>query len=314
MSLFRTEYKDRQGLTEKVKVEKLTTNVKKGIELFANRLDPAVVSEIKDWADDPELSKLLKKLQSLTDWQQFLNHYAEAMVARYLIKSKCKLEYEYPTCNDKQADFRAYQGDISFFIHIKRLNTDGKTQKQINIQKRFKALEQIEKPYTIAIQVFHNLTDLQSQHFVRVSTNFIKGEVQIGDSKDIYDDNRMYLGKCEILAIHNKEHILQLRTWVGHIDDHKRLYNKFEDANEQFMPGQLNIILITGLYSDQIEDFEDSLLGSNGFWSPDRHVDSKVVGWFNFGTKADSINFKMRYRENYQVPETINILFEKKTL
>ena len=300
--------------------------MKNGFELFGKNVNVEIIKEIKSWEKNPMLCKLFSAIQSANERQRFLDHLAEAMVARHLLKLGWKLEFEYPTCNGKQADFRAYQGDTSFFIHIKRLNTDGKTQKQMNIQKGFKALEKIKKPYTVAIQVFHDLTDLQSQHFVRVLTNFIKDKVQIGDSKDVYDDNGMHLGKCEILRIHNKGHILQMRTWAGFVDDYKRLYEKFKSAFEQFVHGELNIILVTGLSSDQMEDFETVLLGTtyedrtvtpidrkrqkNGFWSIDKHPASQVAGWFSIDYENDNINFGMRHRQNYQVPVFLAEVFK----
>jgi hypothetical protein len=68
--------------------------MKNFLEVFINRFNDSSVNELKSWSDDLVFLKLLSTLNSASDEQSFLNHYAEAMVAGYFKKLGCKLEYE----------------------------------------------------------------------------------------------------------------------------------------------------------------------------------------------------------------------------
>ena len=107
------------------------------------------VNEVKKWANKPELSKLLKTLKSVNKYQQFLDHWAEALIAGYLDKQKCMLYVEVPTVDKRTADLKVTNKNQTFFIHVKRLNSDEKIQKQSNIQSRLRTLERINKPFIV---------------------------------------------------------------------------------------------------------------------------------------------------------------------
>jgi hypothetical protein len=290
------------------------------LEKFLNRFKNSSVNELKSWSDDPELSKILKKLQSVKEPQQFLDHYAEAMVAGYLKSCGCKLEVEVPTANNRTADLKVTKDNYSFFIHIKRLNTEGKTQKQMNIQSRLRDLESIEKPFTVAILFYRDLTDPQMQYFTKSISKFIK-DASVGDTSEIVDDNSDLLGDCEIHSTNKSGHVLLVQTLSARFtDDESRLYDKLSDAYHQFMPEAINLIFVTSPWSSDIEDFESALLGStyqkgrknDGFWSDNKHPDSYIAAWFNFENNYLNLNFKTWYRENYKISEFITGLFENK--
>jgi len=303
--------------------------MKSGLELFGKCINTRIFEDIKSWEKNPMLCKLFSAIQSANQSQRFFDLIAEAMIARHLLKLGWEPEYEYPTCNGKHADFKVSDGTNTFFLHVKRLNLDEKTQKGKNIQKRFKSLEKIKKPYLVAINLICEITDSQAQIFVRDTANFIEGTVQVGDIKEIFDTNNTLLGKCKIHAIqNNKGHVLFSVAIGRSVDDQKRIYDKFYSAYKQFMPEGLNIILVALLWSDLIDDFESTLLGStyedytvtpiargrnnDGFWSNDKHSDSQVTGWFKFNSKNDDIIFEMKYRQNYQVPIFLTEVFKQK--
>ena len=303
--------------------------MKSGLELFGKFINDRIFEDIKSWEKNPMLFKLFFAIQSANESQRFLDFITEAMIARHLIKLGWEPEYEYLTCKGKQADFKVSDGTNTFFLHIKRLNLDKKTQKETNIQKRFKSLEQINKPYFVKIELSCEITDLQTQKFVKVASNFIKGEVKVRDTKKIFDNNNMPLGECTIHSVqNNKEHVSLIPIGnVRFVDDRKRIYDKFLSAYKQFIPNGLNIILVALLWSDQIEDFESALLGStyedhtvtpitrgrnnDGFWSNDKHSASQVAGWFKFDFKNDNIIFRIWYRQNYQVPIFLKEVFKQ---
>ena len=107
--------------------------MRSGLEIFAKGLHPEVVAEIRGWIKHPELSKLLNKLESMKDCEQFLDFYAEAMVARHLISQECEIKVEVPTKNGKSADFKVSKGSNTLFVHVKRLNFDREMQHDLNV-------------------------------------------------------------------------------------------------------------------------------------------------------------------------------------
>jgi len=283
--------------------------VKSGIELFEKRLHPAVIADIKAWSQDSELSKLLEKLQSLNDAQHFLNHYAEVMVARHLIKRGCKLEVEVPTVNRRSADFKVSKDDHTFFLHVKRLNVDEETQKEMKIHHRLQNLKKIRKPVMFGIVFFKCLNDREMQEFYKQAKDFIK-KGKIGERMTFEDSAGQELAECEISGWNNMERVqLVVAMSVKHADDAKRLYKKLSDAYKQFMPDNTNIILVTGTWKENIVEFEESLLEPNGFWEDDKHSASEMVGWFDFRVEDDYINFRTWCREKCNVPTAIQKLF-----
>lgn len=302
--------------------------MKHNFESFCSKLNKSVVNEINGWSEDQELKKLLSTLKSINDPQPFLDHYAEAMIARFFMKPGYLLNVEFPTINGKHADFRAYKDDSSFFIHIKRLNTEGKIQKQMNIQSRLKDLKKIQKPFVVSILFFRDLSNLEMQYFYDFVYQFIM-KASVGDSVEIEKNNGGILGECLIYGTNKVGHVLLVHTsQVKVIEDKKRFYDKLSDAYNQFMPKAVNLIFITSPWTSDIEDFESALLGgtyedytviptkkgrqNNGFWSGNKHPDSYIAIWFNFGLGEDYINFSIWYRDNYKVPEFIMGIFENK--
>jgi len=295
--------------------------MKNYLEVFASRFNDSSVNELKEWADDPVFSKLISILNSTSDEQNFLNHYAEAMVAGYFKKRNCKLEYEVPNINDKRTDFKITKDDYSLFIHLKMLNLDKESQKDSKITKRLQELRQIHKP-VIFCALFHcSLSDEEMQELYKEAKSFIKYS-EVGSQMS-------FKNKCLIKLLPGpvgKNVQLVLSMSVKCVDDRKRLYKRLSEAHKQFMSDAINIILVTSNWETDFEDFETALLGTtyedytvippkrgrknNGFWSLGKHRDSYIVGWFNFVRRVDSLNFRMLYRDSYEVPALVRNLFE----
>ena len=104
-----------------------------GLEKFKKIVHPEVVAEIRGWTKHPELSKLLKTLESIADREQFFDFYAEAMVARHLISQGCEIKVEVPTKTGKTVDFKISKGSDTFFVHVKRLNFDREMQHDLDV-------------------------------------------------------------------------------------------------------------------------------------------------------------------------------------
>lgn len=202
---------------------------KAGLEKFEGILHPEVVGEIKGWAKHPELPKLLNKLETIKDREQFLDHYSEAMIARHLISKGCELKVEVKTKKGRHADFEVSKNNSVFFIHVKRLNFDRDLQHDLNVGADSRV-------------------------------------------KDGGDSGR-YL---------------------------KRLKNGYK----QFMPNEINVILITSAWREKssIEDLKEDL---EDFWSNGKHSDSSIVGYFTFEPNGRSIDFELIFREG--TGKTLNV-------
>ncbi|MHC4479139.1 MAG: hypothetical protein ACYTEL_26235 [Planctomycetota bacterium] len=303
------------------------------LEAFADRLKPEVVEQIKSWSHHPELCKLRAKLRSVKEGQRFLDHYGEALVARHLLKKACKLAVEVPTANGRNADFAVTKDSYTFFVHIKRLNVDQETEKEIRIHNRLQDLKRIEKPIFLSGTFFKVLTDAEMQEVYRRAKRFVE-QGQKGDQMTIVDSRGDEVAELEIGPEHSGRHVQTLIVMsVKCVDDRERLYRKLSDAYRQFMPGKLNAILVTGLWADDVEDFESALLGrtyevldgippnanviergrkADGFWSNNKHPASKVAGWFNVDVKGGSASFRMWYRGSQDVPTFVGELFTDK--
>jgi len=280
-----------------------------GFEKFEKNLDPEVVAEIKSWSKHPELSKLLKKLQSIKDWPQFQDHYAETMVARHLIKKECELQYEVPTVNCGCVDFGVSKGSNKFFVHIKRTNFDKETTKNLKINTRLNCLRKIRRHITVSLKHYKSLTDQEMQYCCKEAKEFIENARE-GDRKEIKNMNDEALAEFEIGPCHNGHHVIFDPIFPGVIDggDDTRIYEQLSHAYKRFMPEAINIILVTSAWRDNssIEDLRESV---DDFWSGRKHPCSNIIGWFRFEPKGNSTNFKLFFRENYERPRYIIDLF-----
>lgn len=280
-----------------------------GLKKFEKDLNPGVVAEIKEWKKHPELSKLLKKLQSIKDPQQFQDHYAEAMVARHLIKKECELQYEVPTVNCRCADFRVSKSSNTFFVHIKRTNLDKETTKNLKINTRLNCLRKIRRPITVSLINYKSPTDQEMQYCCKEAKEFIENAIE-GDRKEIKNMNDEALAEFEIGPCHNGHHVIFDPILPGAIDggDDTRIYEQLSHAYKRFMPEAVNIILVTSAWRDSAS-IMDLLEARDDFWFDGKHSCSNVVGWFIFEPKGNSTNFSLFFRENSEIPSCIVDVF-----
>lgn len=280
-----------------------------GFELFGKNLHPEVVSEVRGWAKHPELSKLLKELESAKDRQRFWDHYAEAMVARHLIKQGYEIKVEVPTVNNKRADFQVSKGTDTFFIHIKRTNWDEETAKNLKINTRLNCLRKIRRPITVSLKHCKSLTDQEMHYCCKEAKEFIENASE-GDKKEIRNMNDEALAEFEIGPCHNGQHVIFDPILPGAIDggDDTRIYRQLSRAYKRFMPEAVNIILVTSAWGDSgsIEDLEEAV---DDFWFGGKHCCSNIIGWFKFDPRENSTDFELFFRENYERPPYISDVF-----
>jgi len=243
--------------------------MKNQFESLVERLNinPAILSEINSWEHHPDLKKLFKKLHSANNQQSFLDHLAEAMVARFLIKRGWELEVEVQTPQGRSVDFRATKHNYTLCVHIKRLNLEQKIQNEQRIITRLQPLSKIPISCNLIVDLSKRLTNKEMQELCRQAKSFIINS-QIGDKKNILCSDGNILAKCEISPKSNGKGknvgVLVLpKLWP--VRDRERLYEVLSEAYKQFMPNSLNVILVTSRLAMVFDNFEKSLFGSPGF-------------------------------------------------
>jgi hypothetical protein len=290
--------------------------MKNKFESLVERLNinPAILSEINSWEYHSDLKKLFNKLHSVNNQQSFLDHLAEAMVARHLIKRGWALEVEVQTPQGRSVDFRAAKNNYTLCVHIKRLNLEQKIQNELRIITRLQRLRKISRPCDLIVDLSKRLTDKEMQELYKQAKSFIEHS-QVGDRRIIKNSDGKILAKCEKSPKFNgrgKNVEVNVLPILWPVRDRERLYEILSEAYKQFMPKSLNIILVTSRLAMVFNNFKKSLFDSRGFWSNDKHPDSYMVGWFYFNASANYIKFKIYYRDGRKVPEEIRNLFEDK--
>ena len=303
-----------------------STDTSRGLERFRDDLDPAVVDEITGWAADPELGKLCASLGAIRDREKFLNTYAEAMVARYLLARDCRLRVEVLTPMGRTSDFEVALGEHRFFLHVKRLNTDRVVRRRLTVSSRLRYLERISRPYVVSVRFADGLTDEQMQGYVTTAAEFI-GHARVGDELVIRDDDGTEIGGCRIVAPWQGSRVtLVIGLPSGFIDETPRIRRLMRKAYQQFMPGAANVILICSSHVEDADDFGTALLGSHierwdahpprgrriahgrdsdGFWSRQRSPESAAAGWFHFRPQASALQCRLWIRPDSALDEPL---------
>ena len=306
-----------------------------GLEHFPSGLSRAVVEEISAWADDRELGKLYAGLRAIRDRERFLDTYAEAVVARYLLARDCRLRSEVLTPAGRTCDFEVQSGGSRFFLHVKRLNTERAVRKRLTVSSRLRYLERIARPYVVSVRVTDGLSDRQMQRYVTAAAQFIK-QARIGEELVIRDESGTEIGGCRIVAPWPGSRVsLEIGLPSGFIDEAPRMHRLMRKAYSQFMPGAVNVILICSSCVEDLEDFVTALLGSHierwdavppqgrrvahgrdsdGFWHGRRFPESAAAGWSCFRPQAETLECRIWIRPqaglDSSVKRTLLDLFE----
>lgn len=282
----------------------------RAMERFRARLAPAALDLVESWRDHCALGKLVRRLDSQSDWQRFLDTLAEVEIARRLISACPDILVEAPTCGGKHADFALCLGGQELYVHVKRLNTDKHTRKQDNISSRISKLEKIDRPLRVSVRLQDDLTDAQMQTFVNQAFRFLS-RAGVGEVFT-FEPSGTRLAQCEILGEHDGTHVrLNRMSMMGFLADHERFQELLSDAYKQRMPKASNLTAITSDYPADRVDFERALLGTtfetasgpappsghtaagrldDGFWSAGKHAECQFAVFFQFSARSGNFS------------------------
>jgi hypothetical protein len=270
------------------------------------------------------LSKLRAALISHASATAFFDTYAEALVARHLLRHGCALRFEVGTPSGKHCDFEAIRDGLQLYLHIKRVHPEGEEARQLTISPRLRYLERIRRPYIVQVRWHEDLSDAQMHRFVARAAEFI-GQARVGDELTVRDDDGSpgaggrELGGVRVVAPWRGTHVsLAIGLPTRFIDKSPRIAKLLGRAYQQFMPKAMNMVIICSMSEDDVGDFQAALLGSpverwdeapprgrriahgraeDGFWHGGRFVESVVAGWFSFGAGDNEIHVRMWQRQ-----------------
>ncbi len=273
----------------------------KGLDIFANDLNPTIVGTIRSWQGDQELDPLYHRIQHRTTRRGFLDAFAEAIVALHARKHGCSIQVEVKTPSGKTCDLLLEKGGAKLFVHVKRLGGRQPVNKRITISSRLRVLENIQRKWVVKIRWHQGLSDEQMQQFVTDVAAFIE-TAKLGDEFVARDVHQQELGGARIMAPHDGERVsLVIGLPDGFQDDTVKATKLLNRAHQQFMPKEVNLILVCTSDVKGADEVESALLGGHverwdahpqkgkrvahgraddGFWQSNQKTESQLAGWF----------------------------------
>jgi len=271
---------------------------RRGIDRFRAALNAGVLEEIEPWRQHPELRKLIKRWESLADPRQFLDTYAEIMVARRLLRNACTLRVEVPTRKNKRADFEVTRGAVVLYVHVKKLNLDDCTRRLYRIADCSKVLEPIDRDdveFDVSV-LGTETTEDEIRTFPRRLKKFARSAAS-GATLLLPDESHPVL-RVEILprgrAARPKQNPSFPRYPGPWMRDPERFKRKLAEAAAQFMPDRPNLIAVTSHWAADETDFEKTLLD---FWSRTQHPAPVMGAFFRFAPEDDDFTSSLYLRE-----------------
>jgi hypothetical protein len=271
-----------------------------GLERFHEHISAGAQREIESWRGHAELGALVDSLEAISDLDQFLNTWAEALIARHLLQHGCDVRFEVRTPAGRSCDFEVRLDGQQFYLHVKRLWSDRSTHRHLTVSSRLRYLERILRPYVVRVRWHENASEDDMRFLVAQAAEFIH-RAKVGDELVVRDAGGRELGGCRIVAPWEGDHVtLAIGLPSGFTDGAPRVHKLLRKAYQQFMPKAANVILIGSSHPHDVEDIETALLGSHierwdaepargrvawgraadGFWNANHFTASSGAGWF----------------------------------
>ena len=291
----------------------------KGLDNFANDLNPAIVGQIRSWQGDKELDELFHRLQHRKTRRGFLDSFAEAQVALHARLMGCKITVEVPTPSGKMCDLLLERDGVKLYVHVKRLGGRSPSNKRLMISSRLRVLENIQKPWVVKIRWRAELDDEQMQAYVTAAASFIE-KARLSDEHVVRDADGLELGGVKIVAPNDEGRVsLVIGLPEGFKDDAPRVTKLLHRAHKQFMPKAANLILVCTPDLKGADEVESAILGGHverwdthpkrgkrvahgrsddGFWQSKQMKESQLAGWFWLAPMYDEYQGKMWIRDD----------------
>jgi len=302
---------------------------------YGQDLDPAVLRDLKVWEHHPELGRLISNLQSHANRKAFFDTLAEAMVARHLLGRGCELRFELPTPAGRHSDFEVKRDGLTFYLHVKRVDTDRPPHnpaRLLTVSSKLRILEKLPRPYVVQVRFHEGLSDEQMLRLVQQSEQFIT-HARVGDEMKSRDHDGREMGGVRIVAPHEHQHVsVTIGLPSGFVDQAPRFRKLMHRAHQQFMPRQTNVIVIGSGHPDDGADFDTALQGTHverwdaypprgkrvahgraadGFWHGHRFLDSRYAGWFQHGPGDYGIRSRLWLRKRVNLDDRMSRLLEE---
>jgi len=273
----------------------------KGLDIFANDLNPAIVGMIRSWQGDPELDVLYRRIQASKTRRGFLDCFAETLVAGHARQAGCKVAVEIPTPKGKTVDMHVQKDGRSLFVHVKRLGGTRTTSRRLTISSRLRILEKINRSFVVKIRWHDGLDDESMQVFVMAAGKFIE-RASLGDEHVVHNKDGCELGGVKIVAPNDEKRVsLVIGFPDGFVDHTQRVVRLIRRAQKQFMPKEANVVLVCTPNVTGVEYVKSALFGAyeerwdthpprgsrvalgrsdDGLWNGNQFQESQLGGWF----------------------------------
>lgn len=291
---------------------------------FAPKLHPGLLSDINGWATHRGLRPLHLGLQGAVPESVFYDRLAEAMVARHLERKGCGLVVEVPTPSGRACDFEVTHAGHTFYLHVKRLETERPARRNLSISPRLRMLERIERPYIVQVRWRKGTTEVDMQRFVNEAGRFIRS-ARVGEEHVVKAESGREIGGVLMTAPHDGTHVtLAIGLPSGFIDETQRMRRLLRRAYRQFMPRALNVTLLCSSHRDDRDDFDNALFGAHverwdafppkgrrvahgragdGLWHGKRYGECRAAGWFPFQPEEDALDLYFCVRDEASLTE-----------
>jgi hypothetical protein len=274
----------------------------RGIAKFQHALSQPVLQEVEAWRGDPELGKLVERLDSALDPDPFRDTYAEVLVARRLLRHRCTLRVEVATPSGRTADLEATRGPVRVYVHVKRRNLDEATRRLYRIADCAAVLDHVPRD-DVKFDA-----KLSGGEVANDEIQTFPGRLRaFGCSAAVGDTLSLPDAKPTVLRVTALPRGRAARPKLNRefprcvaAQDGKALKKKLRDAYQQFMPNCVNLIAVTGTHLVDEASFAKAL---RGFWSPNQNHASVVAAFFRFSQDEDEFESRLWWRDARSVDQ-----------
>jgi hypothetical protein len=237
----------------------------------------------------------------------FLSSVAEAVLARRLLESGCRLDVEHPTAAGRHADFRVRCDGTDFFVHVKRIASPSAAGEAAALPEALLPVTRIARPVSVTVRWAPSSGAADLDALREALEPFVR-QASVGEELVARRDDGGWIGSARIAAPSAGTHAV-LRTgadaeWESAIPRVQRLLRK---AYVQFMPGAVNAVCIVSDGAGALDAVETALLGTvverwdrfpprghrvahgradDGFWSRGQYEMSDLVAWMPLDAAA----------------------------
>ena len=301
------------------------------IQQFGDKLPGHIRELLNKLSTIPELTGLQQSLSTSTDIDRFFDIYAEAVIADHLLCRGWKLAYEEGDPNSKKADFKLIKGSDIVFLHIKRLNLAENLYRAKILHSRFAPLKTIRQPLMCSLLFHREGTNMEYEELYSFLKRMLS-QGNVGNGEIDPPKDQSLLVEWEICSWKSNRVRLEIQSQGMEDNTLIQFKNQLKTAYGQFQCGGNNIIAMSSVWKDDVDDFVEALYGctatihchptrktisnvygpfeSDSFWANERNSKSNIALWYNFDKDKGTVSFQGWLRNDHCCSDSILEAFD----